>query len=589
MISASDNARRRLEHDLHDGAQLRLTWLALRLRRRRRDRASASRQRAGSLLEEAESELQLAIDELRELAHGIHPAVLVDFGLAEAIKSLALRSSIPVELLELPAERLDASVETVGYYVVAEAIANAQKHSGASLRRGAGLGLERHACASRSPTTASAGRSSGPGSGLEGLRDRVEAVGGTMRARQPAGRRDARRGRHPRFRRLARLSSLRGDAAAARAAICCFGDARRPTSYRHHKTVVALVVIACVLAPIAGTAIWINNQVTKTDRYVRTVKPLASDPHIQAAIADNVTQDAVRERRRQPRGPSRCCRRARSSCAPAVANGLRTFVQNTTSASSPRTPSSGSGSSSTARAHKQLVKVLTGKGGTARADEERQGRDRPRPGAGARQAALARRGASTSSTRSRRARSGRTSSSSTPSSSKQGQRGVRLLKTLAIALPLLVLALIAAAIALSAAPAADAAPGVARDRRLDGRARRLAHDRPLGLPRPGRRPEPAARRGLGLLRRARPLPAPRRCASSPQSRWWSPPGAWLTGPYRGAVAIRRPFDSGLGWAQGEAGVATTPFGHWVGDNKRALRIGAILCRRRSSCSGTAPR
>ena len=52
--------------------------------------------------------------------------------------------------------------------------------------------------------------------------------------------------------------------------------------------------------------------------------------------------------------------------------------------------------------------------------------------------------------------------------------------------------------------------------------------------------------------------------------------AWLTGPYRGAVAIRRPFASGLGWAQGEAGVATTPFGHWVGDNKRALRIGAIL-------------
>ena len=60
--------------------------------------------------------------------------------------------------------------------------------------------------------------------------------------------------------------------------------------YRHGKLVVALLVIACVLAPIAGTAIWINNQVTKTDRYVRTVKPLASDPHIQAAIADNVTR-----------------------------------------------------------------------------------------------------------------------------------------------------------------------------------------------------------------------------------------------------------------------------------------------------------
>jgi hypothetical protein len=60
--------------------------------------------------------------------------------------------------------------------------------------------------------------------------------------------------------------------------------------YRHGKLVVTLLVIACVPAPIAGTAIWINNQVTKTDRYLRTVKPLASDPHIQAAIADNVTR-----------------------------------------------------------------------------------------------------------------------------------------------------------------------------------------------------------------------------------------------------------------------------------------------------------
>ena len=102
LISASDNARRRLEHDLHDGAQLRLTWLALRLH----DAAVVAKrepERAPALLEEAENELQLAIDELRELAHGIHPAVLVDLGLAEAIKSLALRSSIKVKLLELPA------------------------------------------------------------------------------------------------------------------------------------------------------------------------------------------------------------------------------------------------------------------------------------------------------------------------------------------------------------------------------------------------------------------------------------------------------------------------------------------------------
>ena len=98
LVSASDNARRRLEHDLHDGAQLRLTWLALHLHTAA-GIAQREPERVPALLEEAESELQLAIDELRELAHGIHPAVLVDLGLAEGIKSLALRSTIPVRVL----------------------------------------------------------------------------------------------------------------------------------------------------------------------------------------------------------------------------------------------------------------------------------------------------------------------------------------------------------------------------------------------------------------------------------------------------------------------------------------------------------
>jgi signal transduction histidine kinase len=183
LISASDDARRRLEHDLHDGAQLRLTWLALRLH----DAAVVAKrdpERAPALLEEAEHELQLAIDELRELAHGIHPAVLVDLGLAEAIKSLALHSSIRVKLLELPAERLDPSAETVGYYVVAEAIANAQKHSGASL-------IEVRASAAQDILRLEivddgvGGAVERPGSGLEGLRDRAEAGGGTIELVSP--------------------------------------------------------------------------------------------------------------------------------------------------------------------------------------------------------------------------------------------------------------------------------------------------------------------------------------------------------------------------------------------------------------------
>jgi signal transduction histidine kinase len=185
VISASDDARRRLEHDLHDGAQLRLTWLALRLG----DAAAIvgpESKLAGKLLEEAEQELQLAIDELRELARGIHPAVLVDLGLAEAIKSLALHSSMKVDLLELPSERLSSSAETIGYYVVAEAIANAQKHSGATL-------VEVRASVSNDTLrleiadNGAGGAVERPGSGLEGLRDRAEAAGGTMELQSPRG------------------------------------------------------------------------------------------------------------------------------------------------------------------------------------------------------------------------------------------------------------------------------------------------------------------------------------------------------------------------------------------------------------------
>jgi signal transduction histidine kinase len=185
LISASDSARRRLEHDLHDGAQLRLTWLALRLR----DVAEVSRRepaRTSMLLEEAEGELQLAIDELRELAHGIHPAVLVDLGLAEAIKSLARRSIIPVSVLDVPTSRLDEAAETVGYYVVAEAIANAQKYSRASL-------IQVRTTASSESLRIEirddgvGGAVERPGSGLEGLRDRAEAIGGTMELVSRAG------------------------------------------------------------------------------------------------------------------------------------------------------------------------------------------------------------------------------------------------------------------------------------------------------------------------------------------------------------------------------------------------------------------
>jgi signal transduction histidine kinase len=185
LVAAADNARRRLEQDLHDGAQLRLTWLAVQLR----DAAELSRQnpeRAAAIIGEAEGELELAIDELRELAHGIHPSVLVDLGLAEAVKSLALHSNIPVNVVELPPNRLDETAETIGYYIIAEAIANAQKYSRAS-------SIEVRMAAKKDKLRIEViddgvgGAAERPGSGLEGLRDRAEALGGTMKLRSRVG------------------------------------------------------------------------------------------------------------------------------------------------------------------------------------------------------------------------------------------------------------------------------------------------------------------------------------------------------------------------------------------------------------------
>ena len=185
LVSAADNARRRFEQDLHDGAQLRLTWLAVQLRDAA-ELAQRNPERAAVVIGEAEGELELAIDELRELARGIHPAVLVDLGLAEAVKSLALHSSIPVIVVELPPSRLDETTETIAYYIIAEAIANAQKYSRASsieVRVSVAVGKLRIEVVDDGV----GGAAERPGSGLEGLRDRAEAIGGTMELRSRAG------------------------------------------------------------------------------------------------------------------------------------------------------------------------------------------------------------------------------------------------------------------------------------------------------------------------------------------------------------------------------------------------------------------
>jgi signal transduction histidine kinase len=178
LIEAADTERRRLEHDLHDGAQQRLTALAVRLDRSA-DEARTDSRRAPRLFEEAAAELSLAIDELRQLAHGLHPALLSQLGLATAVRDVARRSAVPITLAALPAERLAPTAEATAYFVFAEAVANAQKHGyadGITAR----LVVAGGALCVEVSDDGVGGADESAGSGLQGLRDRVEAVGGTF-------------------------------------------------------------------------------------------------------------------------------------------------------------------------------------------------------------------------------------------------------------------------------------------------------------------------------------------------------------------------------------------------------------------------
>ena len=154
IVAAGTAERRRLERNLHDGAQQRLVALSLTLRvaqsRLRKDPDGAEAMIAG-----AQEELTLALEELRELARGIHPAVLSDRGLEPALAALAGRSPVPVEVEETPAERLPPAVEAAAYFVVAEALTNVVKYAGPR-RRGSRSRARTDTPSWRSPTTASA-------------------------------------------------------------------------------------------------------------------------------------------------------------------------------------------------------------------------------------------------------------------------------------------------------------------------------------------------------------------------------------------------------------------------------------------------
>jgi signal transduction histidine kinase len=193
LVEAGDAARRRLERDLHDGAQARLVALALTLGSAR-SRAGADPE-LGALLERAAGELQSSLDELRELARGIHPAVLTDRGLEPALHSLAARATVPVTI-DAAVGRLPGAVESAAYFVASEGLANVAKYAHATRARVTVRHVGDHVLVDVGDDGIG-GADAARGSGLRGLADRVSALDGTIALDSPAGRGTRLRARIP--------------------------------------------------------------------------------------------------------------------------------------------------------------------------------------------------------------------------------------------------------------------------------------------------------------------------------------------------------------------------------------------------------
>jgi signal transduction histidine kinase len=187
IVTAADQARRRIERDLHDGAQQRLVSITLQLQAAR----AAVPPGADELLahlDNSVAEASSALDELRELARGIHPAILAEGGLAPALRTLARRSIIPVRLNVRVERRLPEPIEIAAYYLVAESLTNAAKHAHASI-----VYVEVDTVVDRTAEVlrvrvrddGRGGADLGGGSGLIGLKDRVEALGGRLQVESP--------------------------------------------------------------------------------------------------------------------------------------------------------------------------------------------------------------------------------------------------------------------------------------------------------------------------------------------------------------------------------------------------------------------
>jgi signal transduction histidine kinase len=184
IVAASDETRRRIERDIHDGTQQRLVSLGLAVRAAKADLAPDSPVR--SELSRIATGLSDAVTELQELSRGIHPAILSQGGLVPALRTLARRSAIPVELEITTDTRLPAALEVAAYYVTSEALANAVKHARAT-RIDISLAPRDGKLLLSIRDDGVGGADPVHGSGLVGLTDRIEALGGSIRVRSRPG------------------------------------------------------------------------------------------------------------------------------------------------------------------------------------------------------------------------------------------------------------------------------------------------------------------------------------------------------------------------------------------------------------------
>src|SRR3954449_7440954 len=185
LVEVSMGERRRLERDLHDGAQQRLVALSLQLGMARR-KVEADPATAARLLDASTAELQRALEELRELARGIHPAILTDRGLPAAVEALAARAPVPVDVEEMPPDRLPAAVEAAAYFVVAESLTNVAKYAGAEHAM-VRVGREDGYAVVEVSDDGVGGADPTAGSGLRGLADRLAALDGRLEVQSPPG------------------------------------------------------------------------------------------------------------------------------------------------------------------------------------------------------------------------------------------------------------------------------------------------------------------------------------------------------------------------------------------------------------------